>query len=328
MAQHPSPLAPLLFPLPNLVAAALLPSKKEKERKVGQIAPTLGISGYVGLMATSIRASALAFLILFCSSSDYPGLLDGAAAKEPFYSWLTPILIRNLLGTWVVCGLWDWVLYFSPLKERLSEFKITASYPHLSQFTHDAAYTTLASVLATGLEGLLCYAWASGILSYSNLEEAPIFNLLVAATVSIWRSPHFYIIHRMIHPWRVSGLPDIGRFLYRKVHSLHHKSYNPTAWSGTSMHPVESTLYYSSCLIPVLLGLHPIHAVSAIIDSGLSAWTSHDGFTWPGSGNPFHMLHHSAFDCNYGNAQVPLDYLFGTFAASKSDIADIWRNQK
>jgi len=164
MAQHPSPLAPLLFPLPNLVAAALLPSKKEKERKVGQIAPTLGISGYVGLMATSIRASALAFLILFCSSSDYPGLLDGAAAKEPFYSWLTPILIRNLLGTWVVCGLWDWVLYFSPLKERLSEFKITASYPHLSQFTHDAAYTTLASVLATGLEGLLCYAWASGIL--------------------------------------------------------------------------------------------------------------------------------------------------------------------
>merc|ERR1719370_68245 len=211
-------------------------------------------------MATSIRASALAFLILFCSSSDYPGLLDGAAAKEPFYSWLTPILIRNLLGTWVVCGLWDWVLYFSPLKERLSEFKITASYPHLSQFTHDAAYTTIASVLATGLEGLLCYAWASGILSYSNLEEAPIFNLLVAATVSIWRSPHFYIIHRMIHPWRVSGLPDIGRFLYRKVHSLHHKSYNPTAWSGTSMHPVESTLYYSSCLIPVLLGLHPVHA--------------------------------------------------------------------
>ena len=23
---------------------------------------------------------------------------------------------------------------------------------------------------------------------------------------------------RMIHPWRVSGVPDVGRFLYRKVH--------------------------------------------------------------------------------------------------------------
>merc|ERR1719341_1849833 len=101
-------------------------------------------------MATSMRASAIAFLILFHSTSNYPGLLGGAAATEPFYSWLTPILIRNILGTWVVCGLWDWVLYFSPLKERLSEFKITASYPHLSQFTHDAAYTTLASVLILG----------------------------------------------------------------------------------------------------------------------------------------------------------------------------------
>ena len=25
---------------------------------------------------------------------------------------------------------------------------------------------------------------------------------------------------RMIHPWRVSGVPDVGRFLYRKVHRL------------------------------------------------------------------------------------------------------------
>jgi sterol desaturase/sphingolipid hydroxylase (fatty acid hydroxylase superfamily) len=35
-----------------------------------------------------------------------------------------------------------------------------------------------------------------------------------------------------------------------QVHSLHHKSYNPTAFSGTNMHPVESTLYYSAALIP------------------------------------------------------------------------------
>jgi len=196
MAQHPSPLAPLLFPLPNLVAAASLPPEEPKEKKTGKIAPTLDISGYVGLIATSVRASAIAFLILFHSSSHYPGLLGGAAASEPISSWLTPILIRNILSTWAICGLWDWVLYFSPLKERLSEFKITAAYPPLRQFTHDAAYTSLASILATGLEGLLCYAWASGTLSYASLEESPIFNLCVASTVSIWRSPHFYAIHR------------------------------------------------------------------------------------------------------------------------------------
>ena len=42
------------------------------------------------------------------------------------------------------------------------------------------------------------------------------------------------------------------------MHSLHHKSYNPTAFSGTNMHPVEATLYYTAALIPVSLGLHPV----------------------------------------------------------------------
>jgi hypothetical protein len=50
-------------------------------------------------------------------------------------------------------------------------------------------------------------------------------------------------VHRCMHPWFDKNdkrwVPDVGRFLYRHVHSLHHKSYNPTAFSGTSMHPVE-----------------------------------------------------------------------------------------
>jgi hypothetical protein len=46
-----------------------------------------------------------------------------------------------------------------------------------------------------------------------------------------------------MHPWFKKGekrmVPDVGRFMYKHVHSLHHKSYNPTAFSGTSMHPIE-----------------------------------------------------------------------------------------
>ena len=49
-----------------------------------------------------------------------------------------------------------------------------------------------------------------------------------------------------------------------QVHSLHHKSYNPTAFSGTNMHPVEATLYYTAALIPVSLGLHPVHALGEL----------------------------------------------------------------
>ena len=66
--------------------------------------------------------------------------------------------------------------------------------------------------------------------------------------------------------------------MYLQVHSLHHKSYNPTAFSGTNMHPVEATLYYSAALIPVSLGLHPVHALAVIVDCAMGAWLGHDGF--------------------------------------------------
>merc|ERR1719174_2092339 len=78
-----------------------------------------------------------------------------------------------------------------------------------------------------------------------------------------WRIIHFYFIHRGMHPWwnRSYGLQqgDIGAFLYRYVHAHHHKSYNPTAFSGISMLPVESILYLSAALIPLLFrsGCHP-----------------------------------------------------------------------
>ena len=107
-----------------------------------------------------------------------------------------------MLATWAVCGFWDWLLYFSPARHRLAAYKITPAYPPTSQYLHDAAYTSLASLLASCLEGGLCYLWASGSLTYSGLEEAPATNLLVAVTVSLWRSPHFYVVHRMMHPWR------------------------------------------------------------------------------------------------------------------------------
>ena len=88
------------------------------------------------------------------------------------------------------------------------------------------------------------------------------------------------MIHRGMHPWKTTWFPDLGKFLYTWCHSLHHKSYNPTAFSGTSMHPVEATLYYSAAFIPVLVGLHPSVSIACIVDCAVGAWLGHDGFQW------------------------------------------------
>eukprot|EP00300_Choanocystis_sp_HF-7_P013008 c18119_g1_i3.p3 GENE.c18119_g1_i3~~c18119_g1_i3.p3 ORF type:complete len:100 (-),score=20.06 c18119_g1_i3:67-366(-) len=91
------------------------------------------------------------------------------------------------------------------------------------------------------------------------------------------------------------------------------------------MHPIEGFLYYTAALMPVaLFSCHPSVALAYLVDCGVGAWLGHDGFQWPGSGDYFHQLHHSNFDCNYGAQHVPLDKWFGTFAACKEDVKKIW----
>jgi sterol desaturase/sphingolipid hydroxylase (fatty acid hydroxylase superfamily) len=162
-----------------------------------------------------------------------------------------------------------------------------------------------------------------------TLSESPIKSLLLAITITHWRIPHFWMIHRAMHPWKTDSFPDIGEFLYKKVHSLHHKSHNPTAFSGTSMHPVESTLYYSASLLVIPFAAHPTIVIGCIFDCAVGAWLGHDGFQWPGSGDYFHQLHHKHFDCNYGAMHVPIDKWLGTFSAGKGDsMKKIWGDKK
>ena len=97
---------------------------------------------------------------------------------------------------------------------------------------------------------------------------------------------------------QIKGFPDIGKFVYRHVHSLHHKSYNPTAFSGTSMHPVEATLYYSAGVLPALFGLHPALALGCIADCAFGAWLGHDGFQVPN--------HHLTLDVVASQATLPI----------------------
>ena len=157
------------------------------------------------------------------------------------------------------------------------------------------------------------------------LIERPYLHTVLALLITHWRVPHFYAMHRFLHPWRLKNFPDIGRFMYKHIHSLHHKSYNPTTLSGTSFHPVESMMYYSACFLVAPFSVHITIPVGCIIDCGIGAWLGHDGFMAPGVGDQFHQLHHESFDCNYGAQHVPLDWLFGTYAEKDSDVPKIWR---
>ena len=333
---------PLTWPVGHVTTAVF---RKENEQIPKPTAtPDLDLIGHITSFAGATRSFLLAYLCIYGFSLDgfsqdgtndhlpsYPAL-DGRAATFDLMGWVFPILVRNLVATWAICGFWDWFLYFSPLRDKLAKFKLNPKYPPWSQFTHDAFWTTSASITGAGVEVLCCYCWCNGHFPACDrtLTEKPIKTLLWAIAITHWRVPHFWVIHRCMHPWRNARLSkllgfDPGVFLYKHVHSLHHKSYNPTAFSGTSMHPVESTLYYSAALLAVPFGCHPAISLGCIIDCAVGAWLGHDGFQWPGSGDFFHQLHHDCFDCNYGAMHVPIDKWLGTFVGSREDLKRIWR---
>ena len=40
-------------------------------------------------------------------------------AAEFSVGWMSHILLRNVVATLLICGGWDWFLYFSPLQAKL-----------------------------------------------------------------------------------------------------------------------------------------------------------------------------------------------------------------
>jgi len=118
-----------------------------------------------------------------------------------------------------------------------------------------------------------------------------------------------YWLQRQLRRW------DVGRFLFKHVHSHHHKSHNCSAFNGISMTPVESITYFSAALIPMLFvsGCHPVVHLYTKLDLSIGAQVGHSGFDAFGCGSYYHQLHHAHSDCNYGDGALPLDWLFGTF---------------
>lgn len=150
--------------------------------------------------------------------------------------------------------------------------------------------------------------WVPTLQSFST---SPVWFILFFFVIRFWQSLHFYWIHRLIHiPW-----------LFKAVHSLHHRNVNVGPWSGLAMHPVESLFYFSSILIHFVLPSHPIHVIFHMYALSLGAVLSHSGFDRLivsdrpviKAGSFHHQLHHRYFECNYGSEEMPLDRWFGSF---------------
>jgi len=123
----------------------------------------------------------------------------------------------------------------------------------------------------------------------------------------------FYVLHRTMHE---------NKFIYRKIHKIHHRAnapipidyiyVHPLEWSSGMIGPFIGMLLmggisiYSFWIYLILRNLHEIH-----IHSGIK--TSFIKYVLPFYGdNEHHDLHHAKRDGNYSSTFVLWDRIMGT----------------
>ncbi|MEM7255636.1 MAG: sterol desaturase family protein [Pseudomonadota bacterium] len=185
--------------------------------------------------------------------------------------------------------------------------------PH--QIRHEIA-RSLVSIGVFAIYGVVTVwaeRWGGVTIDWSPSWTTIVVNL---ALLTLWNEVHFYICHRLLHT----------RWLYHRVHYVHHRSIVPTPFSTFSFHWFEATML-SSVMILLLL-VWPLDIVTVAVFPMVSLVANSIGHmnyaVFPDKSlEDFfaacqrHTAHHTRWVGNYGFYFPWIDRLLGTRVAAK-----------
>lgn len=124
----------------------------------------------------------------------------------------------------------------------------------------------------------------------------------------------YYGVHRLMH----------HGWLWKRVHSVHHRIHTPWAITGHYMHPIEYLTTASLMLVgPLLLGAHVLPLWIWVVIRQWEAAEGHAGYDFPFSpthllpgshGAAHHDFHHAKVKGNYAGFLAHVDGWFGAYA--------------
>ncbi len=139
---------------------------------------------------------------------------------------------------------------------------------------------------------------------YTNIDQyGPIWFFLSGIILILWHDTYFYWMHRLFHNFHV----------FKYIHHLHHKSFNPTPFASNSFDPIEAIFEALPIVIAIyIIPLHPAiilfwdvfqfgvniygHLGFEMLSSG---FTKHWFWRWFNTATHYNM-HHTHFRSNLG----------------------------
>ena len=211
------------------------------------------------------------------------------------------------------------LLILMAFRSQISHHRLQAQPISMRQLAHEAGFSMLSFIIF-GLVGFAVHRANEelGFIQLYRSIDGTLGWLWFALSIPLALLVHdfyFYWMHRFIH------LPGV----YGLVHSVHHKSTNPTPLAAFSFHPLEAVLEVLGFV--VMMSVVPMHPVAFLIVSTVmivmnvtghlgyelfpASWQHHPVMKFANTSTS-HNQHHRTYRYNYGLYTLIWDRLFGT----------------
>lgn len=222
-------------------------------------------------------------------------------------NWWWAILLVLILnaGRYILLpGIAYWICYHPGLK-WLKKFKIQMAMPSKKQIRHELlfSFSSILILSAILIAGYLLYINDRTTL-YTDISRYGYgYFFLSLVMMIIFLDTYFYWVHRLFHT----------RWFLKNIHSVHHRSANPTPLAANSFHPLEALIL--GLVVFPLITIWPVHILALLLFNSFVAVTNvvgHLGFEFmpskfrnsvPGKyfgSSTHHNLHHQKSNKNFG----------------------------
>ncbi len=223
------------------------------------------------------------------------------------------ILLQTFFLPLLFLGVCGFVLTTFLLRKYLAKRKIQDQYPSFKQIFHDGLISFFSPLFfyPSSVFFAYCVYYHHGLV-YTDIHKYGIpyfiFSFILATFVHDF---YYYWLHRFLHL----------RFMFKKIHYIHHSTRNPTAVTFLTLHPLETIM--TSLSTPIIIFLFPMSATALVMlymYNLMHAAYAHNGFEWfPGkisrrwlNNAVAHNIHHKNVDVNFSYYYLIWDRVFGT----------------
>ncbi len=172
--------------------------------------------------------------------------LDPTAWRVLGHSFGAQLIAESL--RYAVVALLLWALLHVALRRRLAH-RLIAGWPSAADMRREIAYSASSLLVFSALGcGVFALILKGQVVIYGRPAAHGWFWLFASLpALLLWHDFYFYWTHRLLHrPWWL-----------RHVHSVHHRSRNPSPFAAYAFHPVEALI--NGLVTPLALLVVPLH---------------------------------------------------------------------